>query len=114
MTSASSRTSRTLLTGAVVLPDRVVSDGAVAVTLNVTATETTGAGFVTVWPCDRPRPTVSNLNVVAGQTVPNAVSVQLAANGTVCLFATTGLHLLADVAGYATAEPDLALRTILS
>ena len=32
MTSASSRTSRTLLTGAVVLPDRVVSDGAVAVT----------------------------------------------------------------------------------
>jgi N-acetylglucosamine-6-phosphate deacetylase len=32
VTSASSRTSRTLLTGAVVLPDRVVSDGAVAVT----------------------------------------------------------------------------------
>ena len=32
MTSASPRTSRTLLTGAVVLPDRVVTDGAVAVT----------------------------------------------------------------------------------
>jgi N-acetylglucosamine-6-phosphate deacetylase len=32
VTSASPRTSRTLLTGAVVLPDRVVTDGAVAVT----------------------------------------------------------------------------------
>ena len=71
--------------------------GATAATLNVTATESEGPGFVTVWPCDRDRPTTSNLNHAAGETVPNLVTTKLSATGTVCLFAQTTTHLIADV-----------------
>lgn len=80
--------------------------GAQAVALNITVTEPEGAGFVTAWPCDQDMPVVSNLNFVAGETVPNAASVKLSADGQVCLFTTTRTHLVADVTGYFTATPD--------
>lgn len=76
-----------------------VPNDAGAVVLNVTATEASGAGFVTVWPCDRPRPTASNLNVPAGGTRPNSVVAKVSAAGTVCLFTQAGTHLIADVQG---------------
>ena len=53
-----------------------------------------------------PMPVVSNLNFGADQTIPNAATVKLAADGTVCLFTTATTHLLADVAGYYTGDPD--------
>ena len=70
-----------------------------AVVLNVTATEASGSGFVTVFPCGLPRPEASNLNVVAGQTIPNAVFARLGTNGQVCLFVLNGVHLVVDVTG---------------
>ena len=70
-----------------------------AVVLNVTATEPDGAGFVTAFPCDEERPTVSNLNYVAGQTVPNLVTVRLGADASVCLFSQMRTHLVADLTG---------------
>ena len=73
---------------------------ATAVVVNVTGAEAATAGFVTVWPCGQPQPTVSNLNLVAGGTTPNLVVVKLGANGKVCLFTQSGTHLLADVQGY--------------
>lgn len=85
----------------------VPASGATAVTMNVTVTEAEGEGFVTVYPCDAPRPEASNLNHVAGETVPNLVTVRLAADGTVCLFAQRTVHLLADVAGYFTSQTEL-------
>src|SRR5690606_13337358 len=51
----------------------VPASGVDAVVLNVTVTEPTDAGYVTVWPTGEPRPTASNLNYTAGQTVPNLV-----------------------------------------
>ena len=54
---------------------------AAAVTLNVTVTNPSAAGFVTVWPCGQPRPLASNLNYVAGQSVPNLVLAKLGAAG---------------------------------
>ena len=66
----------------------VPSSGASAVTMNVTATETEGEGYVTVYPCDRARPTASNLNHERGRTVPNLVSVRLSTAGTVLTFAS--------------------------
>ena len=71
-----------------------------AATLNVTATEPDFAGFVTAYPCDRDRPTASNLNFVAGQTVPNLVTVRLSAAGTLCLFTSAPTHLVADIAAW--------------
>lgn len=72
---------------------------------NVTVTETTGPGFITVYPCDQPRPVVSNLNFVAGQTVPNLVSVQLDATGRACFYASAGTHLVVDLAGVYSPDP---------
>ena len=77
--------------------------GATTAFLNVTATNPTGAGFVTVYPCDAERPTASNLNYVAGQTVPNMVMTKLSANGEVCLYSKTATDLIVDVSGYITA-----------
>ena len=68
-----------------------------AVVLNVTATEPDGAGYVTAFPCDEERPTVSNLNYVAGQTVPNLVTVRLGVDASVCLFSQMRTHLVADL-----------------
>jgi hypothetical protein len=75
---------------------------AIGAVLNVTATDTIGWGYVTVWPCDAARPTASNLNhTAAGQTRPNAVVTKLSATGTVCLYADPATaHLLVDVDGY--------------
>jgi len=73
---------------------------AAAAVLNVTATEATGPGFVTVFPCGSPQPLASNLNYVAGQTVPNAVIAKLGTGGTVCLFTQLATHLVVDVDGY--------------
>lgn len=86
---------------------RVVGRGGVPVTgvravaLNVTAVDSAGPGFVTVWPTDQPRPLASNLNTTrAGETVPNAVVVPLGADGTVSVFTQSGTHLVVDVTGW--------------
>ncbi|MCU1366856.1 MAG: hypothetical protein JWN39_2495, partial [Ilumatobacteraceae bacterium] len=77
-----------------------VPDGARTAVLNVTATEAVEAGFITVYPCNPTPPVASNLNYVAGQTVPNAVVTQIGAGGDVCLFNSQATHLIADVNGY--------------
>ncbi|HKA03264.1 MAG TPA: hypothetical protein VKD67_03015 [Acidimicrobiales bacterium] len=78
-----------------------VPGDATAVVLNVTVTEPTFAGFVTVWPAGAPMPLASTLNFVAGQTVPNLVMVKLGDGGQVSFLNSAGSsHLLADVVGY--------------
>ncbi|MCU1365318.1 MAG: hypothetical protein JWN39_957, partial [Ilumatobacteraceae bacterium] len=77
-----------------------VAPDAATVVLNVTVTEAQGAGFVTVYPCGSDPPTASNINGVAGSTVPNAVIVKVGAGGQVCLFNQLATHLVVDVNGY--------------
>ncbi len=72
------------------------------IVMNVTATEPTAAGFVTVYPCGIDRPLASNVNYGIGATVANAVMARVAANGTVCLFNSNPTHLVVDVNGYLT------------
>jgi hypothetical protein len=81
----------------------VPETGVSAVILNVTATDATAPGFVTVWPAGGGQPVASNLNVErVGQTIPNLVIVPVGANGAVSLFALKSLNLIADVLGYFT------------
>lgn len=80
-----------------------------AVVLNVTGVAATASGFVTVWPCGTPRPNASNLNLPAQQTVPNLVISKVGTGGKVCLFTSSGTHLLADLAGYPPATPNSRL-----
>ena len=75
-------------------------DDARAVVLNVTGTEAEAPGYVTVWPCGQERPVASNLNVVPGRDLPNAVLTKVGAGGKVCLSSQGPVHLLADLAGY--------------
>ena len=79
----------------------VPAAGVSAVALNVTATNPTASSFLTVWPSLTPRPTASNLNVVAGQTVPNMVIAKVGDNGQVSIYNNTGsVDVIVDVLGW--------------
>src|ERR1035437_349915 len=80
----------------------VPASGVSAVVLNVTVTAPTSGGSITVYGDGTPRPGVSNLNFVAGQTVPNLVIAPVGANGKVALYNGSGgtVQLIADVSGY--------------
>jgi hypothetical protein len=78
---------------------------ATAVTFNLTGTGPTASTFVTAWPTGTTRPTASNLNVTAGETRPNLVTVAVGANRRVSLYNLSGqIHLLADLTGFYTPE----------
>ena len=80
----------------------VIPAGAAAVVLNVTTAQPSAGGYITAWADGDQQPVVSNLNFVAGQTIPNLVIAPVSSAGKVDLFngspGTT--QLLADVAGY--------------
>ncbi|WP_446211765.1 hypothetical protein [Micromonospora sp. IBSANI012] len=72
-----------------------------AVVLNVTVTQPTAAGFITVYPTGGGWSNASNVNFVAKETVPNQVTVPVV-NGSVS-FHHSGqgtVHLVADLQGF--------------
>jgi len=84
----------------------VPSTGVTAVTMNVTVTNTTAAGFLTVYPTGVARPLASSLNWTAGQTVPNLVHVAVSSNGQVTIFNSAGsTDVIFDVSGYDSTTP---------
>ena len=76
--------------------------------LNVTAVSPSGGGFVTVYPCDAPKPLASNLNYVAGDIVANTVLSRIGGDGKVCLFTLASSDLLVDVSGFFPTTTSLA------
>ncbi|MEU7551713.1 hypothetical protein AB0B01_04990 [Streptomyces sp. NPDC044571] len=78
--------------------------GVTAVALNLTVTNAATDGHISAYPSGTERPNASNVNFVAGQTVPNLVIVPVGADGYVELAnrsrGTVGL--IADVTGYFT------------
>ncbi|NEA54463.1 right-handed parallel beta-helix repeat-containing protein [Streptomyces sp. SID13666] len=80
----------------------VAYSNAEAVSLNVTVTQGTQIGFMTVYPRDSARPTVSNLNWTAGQTIANQVVVANNEAGMNSFYnASAGsVELIADLNGY--------------
>lgn len=79
---------------------RGVPPGSAAAVLNVTAAEALAPGFLTVWPCDEPRPLASNLNYVAGQNIPNLVFTRLNGAGEACVYAKGATHVVVDLTGW--------------
>jgi hypothetical protein len=78
----------------------VPATGVRAVAMNITVTEPSAGTFLTVWPGGGVRPTASNLNVIADQTLPNLVTVALK-DGWVGIYNHHGtVHVIADVAGW--------------
>jgi adhesin/invasin len=81
----------------------VPTTGVSGVVLNATVTNTTGSSFLTAWPTGGTMPTVSNLNWVAGWTVPNRVIVPVGTGGKVNFYNKFGsTDLIVDVDGYYT------------
>ncbi len=74
--------------------------GAAAVSLNVTAADSVGAGFVAVHPCAVPPPDTSNLNFRSGEAVANLSTVPLASDGAVCITTSVTTNLIADLNGW--------------
>ena len=73
-----------------------------AVVVNVTVTSPTQGGDITAFADGASRPNASNLNFLAGQTIPNLVVVPVGVNGRIQLFNGSGgtVDLIADIAGY--------------
>jgi len=85
--------------------------GTTAVTLNVTVTNPTLAGYLTAYPTGAAQPTASNLNFVKGQTVANLVVVAVGTGGKVTFYNAAGtVDVIADLAGYYT--PAIGARFI--
>ena len=78
----------------------IVPGDASAVALNITGVEPDEAGYMTVWPCDVPRPEASNLNFTTGAVVANGVIAPIGASGKVCIYSNQASHLLVDIAGW--------------
>ena len=80
----------------------IIPSTATGIATNATAVNPTAASYVTIFPADAPRPTASNLNVIAGSPpTPNQVTVGLSADGKVSAYNNGGtLDLIIDVVGY--------------
>lgn len=85
----------------------VPSTGVDSVVLNVTVTNPTAQSHLTVYPSIASKPTASNLNFVAGQTVANSVIVKVSppgdpiSQGRIRIYNHSGtVDVVVDVAGY--------------
>ena len=79
----------------------IPSSGVGSVALNVTVVGSTASNYLTVYPFGAAQPTASNLNFVAGQTIPNMVIVKLGAGGKITLYNRDGFTpVLVDVVGW--------------
>jgi len=76
-----------------------LTTGVAAVSLNVTAVDPDGAGYVTVFPCGA-RKLVSSLNYGTGETVANAVLAPVSPTGTICLYSQVETDLVVDINGW--------------
>jgi predicted outer membrane repeat protein len=75
--------------------------GATAFVLNITVTNTTAPSFLTAWPTGSTRPNASNLNWIAGETVPNLVEVTLGSSDEVSFYNRFGsTDVVVDLEGY--------------
>lgn len=72
---------------------------ATALTLTLTVDGTQAAGYLTAWPADQTRPTVSNINFGAGQIRANGSITRVDGNGDFRVFTNVGANVVVDVVG---------------
>ena len=77
----------------------VPASGVGAVSLNVTSTGSTVAGFITVYACGT-RELVASVNFPAGGTVANAVVAPVSTDGDVCFYANAPTDIVVDINGW--------------
>ncbi len=77
-----------------------------AVTVNLTATDTSAPGFATVFPCGTSRPEASTINYGPGATIANSVVTKVGSGGKVCIYTHARAHFVVDVTGYFPSGSD--------
>jgi murein DD-endopeptidase MepM/ murein hydrolase activator NlpD len=83
------------------LPGLTSSTPPTAVVVNVTVTNPTQSGFLTVYPSGATPPLASDLNFTPGQTVPNLVVVKLGPDGKLALYNLAGsTDVVVDLLGW--------------
>ncbi|HEY3609553.1 MAG TPA: S53 family peptidase, partial [Pseudonocardiaceae bacterium] len=91
----------------------VPTTGVTAAVLNITATNGTAGSFWTAYPDGTATPLASNVNFVAGQTIPNLVTVPVGANGRIDIFNRFGsVDVIADLSGYYTTGGGSLLQPV--
>ena len=80
----------------------VPTSGVSALVVNVTATESSGAGFLQALPTGGSPGQTSTVNYAAGQTSATHAIVPLGADGTISVFTSNASHIVVDVTGYIT------------
>lgn len=84
-----------------------------AVVVNITGTDTLGAGYVTAWASGTDQPATSNLNLErAGQTAANLAIVPVGRDGYIRLFTQSGGHLVVDAFGWFSKTSILQLTAV--
>ena len=79
----------------------VVPNNASSIAFNVTVTGPTANSWLTIYPAGGVKPTTSNINYLAGQTVANFSVVRLGAPGWMSIAPGAGsTHVIVDVFGY--------------
>ena len=73
---------------------------ATAAAFTVHATNATGTGWVTAYPCQATMPVVSSLNTVAGSSVTNHLEMAISDAGEICLYVSKAMHLVVDLSGW--------------
>lgn len=87
----------------------VLPSAATAAVLSVAAVNPTTAGYVTMYPCDAPRPTVSNVNGSPGITSQNSAIVPIGSDDRICIYTYQEMDLRIDLTGYFAADGIAAL-----
>jgi hypothetical protein len=78
-----------------------IPSGAAAVVLNVTGVHASAATYLTIYPAGGSLPTASNLNLTAGETTANLVTVALGSAEAVTIYNHAGtVNVVADLEGW--------------
>jgi outer membrane protein assembly factor BamB len=81
----------------------VPATGVAAAVFNVTATNSSTGGYLTLFPTGGSAPLASNVNFVANSSVPNRAAVMLGTGGKVSIYNPSGsVHVILDVNGWFT------------
>lgn len=93
-----------------------IPGGVGAAVVNITVTHTQSSGYLTAYPANTTRPTVSNVNFVKGQTVANLATVRVQ-DGKISIFNGSAgtVDIVVDISGYylsGTAADPGAFQTL--
>jgi hypothetical protein len=93
----------------VVAVTEAAPEAVAAISLNLTAADPTGPGYLTAWPCNGAPPTASSVNYGGGEHgVPNHVIVPVSADGTICVLAgVNATDVVVDVDGWFSRDAGL-------